>query len=777
MKKIRLKNILSLFTVFLLFILSFARAEDLNLVKIEEEKLTHGAIRQVYRIPIGDEQILVNLLVLDLNNKDMGIKIVPGAGKATQKATVSQMAKASNSVAMVNGDFFNMRLQGTPEGVSLLEKKLMVSPCVIENTYTLGINEEGAFIDQIKFQGKLTAANGASFPIDGLNKSYYWYEPDNSYSHQDRFQVYNDFWAAKTRGDKGNSEILLDKDGRVEQVSEGKNFDFPVPEGKTIIQASGKAMDFIYKNVSVGEKVDLKMEITPDNNWINLLGGHALLVDKYQKVPYKKDIKVLGGVRARTAAGVSEDGKTLYIASVEGRTARSRGISLNALSDFFVKIGAYRAINLDGGGSTAMSIRELGATEQKRVVDPERNAGERPVVNGLGVYNLMPATGILKGVTMQGPSEMIIGESAEFKFVGAYDTALQPMDKSQITYEFYDKAQNQYWNGNYMMAKTLGKTEVVLNTDKGIGSTKEVEVKDLDQVKVRLESEKRLFGPGENFTIKIIGKKSNGNEVMLSPSVFEASLEGANGEVDAYGNVSLFDFAGSTNAKVVYKRGEKTLEYNIFDKSYALVELGINSLNYKINDKPAKLDAKPFIEDSRTLVPIRFIAEAMGAKVDWDNENRIAILNFSDKKFEIPVDKKEFYVNGEKMDIDSSAKIKSSRTFVPIRFVAENLGMEVVYNHPEKKVFILSKAGLNKAPNEEIISETQPNVNSEKEVENRKTENRKVENRKTENRKVENRKVENRKVENKKVENKKEEKKKEEKKKIDDKIDAKTNPS
>lgn len=667
-------------------------ADTFEIQKLKEEKVTHGTVRTVYKFPVGDEQVLVNVLTVDLDNPNVKVNVVPGKGKTTQRASVTEMAEATGAVTMVNGDFFNTRLEGTPEGVSVIDGKILVSPCVIQDTYTLGFNENGASIEQIKFQGSITA-NGNTFAIDGLNKSYYWYEPDTSYSHQDRIQMYNDFWAAKTRGDRKNSEVLISGDGIVEEISEGKNFDFPVPDGKIILQVDGKAYDFVKANMPVGTKVDINYSITPDRNWTTLLGGHSLLVDNYQKVKYTKDLSALGGVRARTAAGISQSGKTLYIISVEGRTERSRGISLNALSDFLVQIGVYKAINLDGGGSTAMVVRELGDKTLTRAVNPERNAQERRVVNGLGLYNIMPATGQLSGVTLKGPDEMIVGESAEFGLRGAYDTALQPMDTQNISANVYDRNGTEYWNGSYMMAQTPGEVEIVLETPEGINTSKVVKVNDLTNAKVILEGAKKVLSPGESIDIKAVVKKSLGEKVEISPSIFTITSEGFTGSVTEYGNVYVESFNGS-NGKIIFTYKDKAYEYNIFNSANTVVELGINTKEYKINDANKKMDQAPFIEDSRTLVPIRFIAEAMGGKVEWDEANRIVVLNFENKEIKIPVGQNKIFINGTEKAIDTSAKIKSGRTFVPIRFIAENLDMEVVYNDSMRKVFIISKDEL-----------------------------------------------------------------------------------
>jgi hypothetical protein len=116
-------------------------------------------------------------------------------------------------------------------------------------------------------------------------------------------------------------------------------------------------------------------------------------------------------------------------------------------------------------------------------------------------------------------------------------------------------------------------------------------------------------------------------------------------------------------------------------------------------------DAQPFIvkKDSRTLVPIRFIAEDLGYKVDWDEENwnkggkedkKVTITN-ADKVMELFIGQNYAYINGEKKVYDTKPILDGTRTFVPLRFVAENLDCTVDYRHDTKaklmKVYIMTK--------------------------------------------------------------------------------------
>lgn len=127
-------------------------------------------------------------------------------------------------------------------------------------------------------------------------------------------------------------------------------------------------------------------------------------------------------------------------------------------------------------------------------------------------------------------------------------------------------------------------------------------------------------------------------------------------------------------------------------------------------------DAQPFIvkKDSRTLVPIRFIAEDLGYKVDWDEENwhkggkedkKVTITN-EDKVMELFIGQNYAYINGEKKVYDTKPILDGTRTFVPLRFVAENFDCTVDYRHNVKgklmKVYIITKDSDFEVPEEPV---------------------------------------------------------------------------
>jgi len=93
------------------------------------------------------------------------------------------------------------------------------------------------------------------------------------------------------------------------------------------------------------------------------------------------------GPHPRTAAGVSADGKTLYLVVADGRREDVPGMTLPELADFFVReLGACRAMNLDGGGSSAMWVRNA-------IVNRPSDGAERKVGNHLAVVGAADYSG------------------------------------------------------------------------------------------------------------------------------------------------------------------------------------------------------------------------------------------------------------------------------------------------------------------------------------------------------------------------------------------------
>ncbi len=114
-------------------------------------------------------------------------------------------------------------------------------------------------------------------------------------------------------------------------------------------------------------------------------------------------------------------------------------------------------------------------------------------------------------------------------------------------------------------------------------------------------------------------------------------------------------------------------------------------------------DTKPFIDErDRVLVPIRFVSEALGALVDWENESRTAVIKQGNDEISYTVYQPMAYLNGEMIVIDTYGILKECRTMVPIRFISELLGCTVVWDEKTATVVITSPKDVVDFPEPEI---------------------------------------------------------------------------
>ena len=104
-------------------------------------------------------------------------------------------------------------------------------------------------------------------------------------------------------------------------------------------------------------------------------------------------------------------------------------------------------------------------------------------------------------------------------------------------------------------------------------------------------------------------------------------------------------------------------------------------------------DVAPKVVNDRTMLPARFVAENLGATVEWDGEKQLVTITGKTEKQEdviilITIGSDYAKVNGEDVKLDSPAFVENDRTYTPIRFISENLGATVEWNETEQTVTI-----------------------------------------------------------------------------------------
>jgi len=123
------------------------------------------------------------------------------------------------------------------------------------------------------------------------------------------------------------------------------------------------------------------------------------------------------------------------------------------------------------------------------------------------------------------------------------------------------------------------------------------------------------------------------------------------------------------------------------------------------NRKNIKFDTPPVIKGDRTLVPLRAISEGFKADVEWNGETREVTITKDNMEIVIKIDSNIIFVNGEQVEIDSKAEIISERTYVPLRFIAETLGIKVVWDQETETIELKEELEVLKSELQEELEE------------------------------------------------------------------------
>ncbi len=242
------------------------------------------------------------------------------------------------------------------------------------------------------------------------------------------------------------------------------------------------------------------------------------------------------------------------------------------------------------------------------------------------------------------------------------------------------------------------------------------------------EKHPEVFKVKEELTARASTAHMGGHDVKGNYSVYYTNPDDCNdkisysGEVSPYTRVENNTFTTSTEGFVDIAKGDYSFTENskIFethpelksidfkrigrnkDKTFEIINgsvfLKIGSSNASVFGKSKMVDSnnadvKPIIENSRTLVPVRFIAESFGADVSFDDATRVIGISLGDKTIQMQLDSAEYTVNGETKTLDVPAKSVNGRTLIPLRALVEALGKEVFWD--DRGLIVISEtAGL-----------------------------------------------------------------------------------
>ncbi len=137
-------------------------------------------------------------------------------------------------------------------------------------------------------------------------------------------------------------------------------------------------------------------------------------------------------------------------------------------------------------------------------------------------------------------------------------------------------------------------------------------------------------------------------------------------------------------------RNSDGLGYSALEPGKTQLTLRISDVNAFRNEQPVVLDTAPEIYENRTFLPARFIAESFGLGVEWNGQKRqVTITDTANNKvIVLTIDDRRAYVNGEEHLLDAAPRIVNDRTLIPVRFVTEQIGATVQWDNDTRTVLV-----------------------------------------------------------------------------------------
>ncbi|WP_342436633.1 N-acetylmuramoyl-L-alanine amidase [Paenibacillus sp. FSL L8-0436] len=113
-----------------------------------------------------------------------------------------------------------------------------------------------------------------------------------------------------------------------------------------------------------------------------------------------------------------------------------------------------------------------------------------------------------------------------------------------------------------------------------------------------------------------------------------------------------------------------------------------STIQLYLDGKVLKTENPPRVVANSTMVPLRVVSEGLGAKVLWNHTDQRVTVEKNKLVLQLYMDKTEAFVNGKAEKLDAALLVAEGTTLVPVRFVSENLGLEVEWNNITRSVFL-----------------------------------------------------------------------------------------
>ncbi len=314
-----------------------------------------------------------HLMRVDLTTPGISLDYA-GRKDVSSRAPLLQTVLADGGIAGVNGDFFDIGDTNAPLGVGRdRQRKMLHGP---ESGWNCAFFLTRSGQPDIDF-----------LYADAVIKQYPELDIQTVNSptvRQGGIGLYTEKWGTLydhrvVDGQKNHTRMVVVRNGKVTENTRRfpKKLDV---KGKVLIGRDQGANSM--RGLVPGTRLTVKATLDPKPR-VAITGNVFLIRDGKKKAVDDRDL------HPRTAIGITEDRTGLILLVVDGRVPFSRGYTMVELAALMEQLGAYEALNLDGGGSSTMVARKRNG--KVRVVNTPSDGKPREVPNGLELFYDPPA--------------------------------------------------------------------------------------------------------------------------------------------------------------------------------------------------------------------------------------------------------------------------------------------------------------------------------------------------------------------------------------------------
>lgn len=515
----------------------------------------------------------INHLAINLNDAytkvNIGLPIDFNSKETTTSIATGDSVEGNRVVGAVNAAFFDMS-EGYPLFLISQENEILNGGVLLDSTteyfnqpIAFGVTADGnAEIDLYDFDIKMSYDN-LTYDLSGLNRERradeaIIFTPQNVKTTTDSNQY--------------GIEVVFESDtpitstyygqtitGKVISTHMGSTAKVTIPKNGFVLSFHGSEWRAIGDKMKIGEEVSVEFDI--DSKWKDsqfmLASGPMLVKDGKKHVTMNLSSARATQVTSRSAIAISKDKKTVHLVTVDG--ANKKGMNMSQFADYLVSLGVDRALNLDGGGSTTMGIRNYGSNAVVLANKPSAGS-QRKVSAILEAISTAPTSNPSNiNLTRSNVGTMLVGATSSYKINYILDEFYNPITVSSS--KIVNTSDNNLvsFNGTSFTALKEGSDRVRVNYDTAFQSFPLTIVSAPTNLTINASAKSAHIN--SKLTFKANATDADKKSLIYSPEQLKWSVEGGIGTITSAGVFTAGNKVGK--GRVVAQLGTKKASVEI----------------------------------------------------------------------------------------------------------------------------------------------------------------------------------------------------------------------